>query len=100
MSESFTTQTFKTINELSSKKLPPTAPEAERSVLGCLLLDKDSILKIVDFIKPDDFYHDHHRFIFEAILELFITSEPIDLVTVSTKLQSQKNSILLEGQSI
>lgn len=71
-----------------SKRLPPTAPEAERSVLGCLLLDKESILKIADFMDPKDFYHDHHRFIYEAVLDLFHRSEPVDLVTVSTKLQS------------
>ena len=54
-----------------AKKLVPTAPEAERSVLGCLILDKDSILKIADFIEATDFYHDHHRFIYEAVLDLF-----------------------------
>lgn len=73
-----------------TKRLPPTAPEAERSVLGCLLLDKESILQIADFIEAGDFYHDHHRFIYEAILDLFHHSEPIDLVTVSTKLQGKE----------
>ncbi|MCF7917923.1 replicative DNA helicase [Candidatus Gracilibacteria bacterium] len=80
-----------------SKRLPPTAPEAERSVLGCLLLDKEAILKIADFIDPNDFYHDHHRFIYQAILDLFHRSEPIDLVTVSTKLQSQKHLEIIGG---
>ncbi|MCF7830668.1 replicative DNA helicase [Candidatus Gracilibacteria bacterium] len=80
-----------------SKKLPPTAPEAERSVLGCLLLDKDSILKIADFIEASDFYHDHHRFIFEAILALFHKSEPVDIVTVATKLQAQEKLELIGG---
>ncbi len=81
----------------SSKKLPPTAPEAERSVLGCLLLDKDAILKIADFIEATDFYHDHHRFIFEAIIDLFHKSEPVDIVTVATKLQAQEKLELIGG---
>ncbi len=80
-----------------AKKLVPTAPEAERSVLGCLLLDKDSILKIADFIEPMDFYHDHHRFIYEAVLDLFHKSEPIDLVTLATKLQSKDKLELVGG---
>ncbi len=70
-------------------KIVPQAPEAERAVLGCLLLDKDAVIKIIDFIQADDFYHDHHRFIYQAILDLFHHSEPVDLVTVSTKLQAQ-----------
>ncbi len=69
-------------------RMTPTAPEAERAVLGSILLDKDAILKISDFLEPTDFYHDHHRFIYEATLDLFSSSEPVDLVTVSTKLQS------------
>ncbi|MCF7812343.1 replicative DNA helicase [Candidatus Gracilibacteria bacterium] len=81
----------------TSKKLPPTAPEAERSVLGCLLLEKEAVLKIADFIDPADFYHDHHRFIYQAILDLFHRSEPVDLVTVSTKLQSQKKLETIGG---
>jgi len=73
---------------LVSAKLPPHSLEAERSVLGCLLLDKDAFLKIVDFLEAGDFYHDHHRFVYGAMMDLFHQSVPIDLVTVSTRLQS------------
>ena len=71
------------------KKSTPNSPEAERSVLGCLLLDKDSILKIADLLEPTDFYHDQHRLIYQSVISLFGKSQPIDLVTVATKLQSQ-----------
>lgn len=71
------------------KKSTPNSPEAERSVLGCLLLDKDSILKIADLLEPVDFYHDQHRLIYQSVISLFGKSQPIDLVTVATKLQSQ-----------
>lgn len=71
------------------KKTTPNSPEAERSVLGCLMLDKDAILQVADLLGPTDFYHNHHRYVFESISELFAKSQPVDLVTVATKLQSQ-----------
>jgi len=79
------------------KKVAPTSPEAERSVLGCLLLDKDAVVKIADLITKDDFYHDHHKFIFEVIIDLFNKSQPIDLVTVATALQAKKKLELIGG---
>jgi replicative DNA helicase len=79
------------------KKIAPFAPEAERSVLGCLLLDKDAMIKIADLITAQDFYHDHHKFIFEAALDLFHSSQPIDLVTVATKLQANRKLELIGG---
>ena len=78
-------------------KIAPAATEAERSVLGCFLLEKDSIIKVVDLIKPEDFYHDHHRFIYEVVLELFQLSQPIDLVTVATKLQAKNKLEIIGG---
>ena len=80
-----------------SKKTPPAAPEAERSVLGCVLLEKDAITKIADFLIVEDFYHDHHKFIFETMIDLFSRSEPIDLVTVATKLQAKKKLEIIGG---
>ena len=79
------------------QKMIPQALEAERSLLGCLLLDKESIIKVVDLLEPSDFYHDHHRFIYECVTALFKASEPIDLVTVSTKLQGQEKLELIGG---
>ncbi len=85
------------IPKVKNQKLAPTAPEAERSVLGCLLLDKDSMVKVGDLLVAEDFYHDHHKFIFEACRELFARSEPIDLVTVATKLQSRGKLEVIGG---
>lgn len=65
---------------------PPHSPEAERTVLGALLLDPDAILKVSDFLKPIDFYEPVHRRIYEAMFELYTQHVPIDFVTVSTKL--------------
>lgn len=78
-------------------KIAPHAPEAERSFLGCLLLDKDRILDVVDFMSPEDFYHDHHRYIYEAIMFLFQQSQPIDMTTVATQLHVDKKLDIIGG---
>lgn len=80
-----------------TSKIAPNAPEAERSFLGSLLLDKDAIIKVGDIIEPSDFYHDHHRFIYEAITELFGQAQPIDMTTVATKLQAMEKLELIGG---
>jgi replicative DNA helicase len=77
-------------NEKQIGKLPPQNIEAEQSLLGCLLLDKDSIFKIADMINPEDFYHSSHKNIFESIIELFNKQEPIDIITISNKLEEKK----------
>lgn len=71
-------------------KIPPQNIEAEQSVLGALLLDKDAIIKVADILKLDDFYREDHKVIFEAILELFEKRNPIDLVTLTDQLEKKK----------
>ncbi|HAU39381.1 TPA: replicative DNA helicase [Candidatus Peregrinibacteria bacterium] len=73
-------------------KIPPHNIEAEKSVLGSILLDKDSIIKVADMLEPDDFYYDNHKAIYKAILELFAKRIPIDILTLSTYLKD--NSLL------
>ena len=80
-------------------KLPPQSIEAEQSVLGSLLLSKKAIIKIADLIKPEDFYRDTHRFIFETMLELFEKNEPIDVLTVSTRLEAKDQLEKIGGSS-
>ena len=76
--------------------VPPHSLEAERSTIGSLLIDKDAIIKISDFLRSDDFYHDSHRMIYEAILSLYDKRIPIDIVTLSNFLED-KNQIQLIG---
>lgn len=83
--------------EILNKK-PPQNIEAEQSLLGCLMLDKHAIVKVADVISASDFYKDAHRDIFSAILELFEKMEPIDILSVSTKLR-EKNQIERIGGS-
>lgn len=79
-------------------KIPPQNNEAEQSVLGSLLIDKDAIVKIADIIKPHDFYKDIHGMIFEAMLEIYEKREPIDLLTLSNKLKEKNQLKIIGGQ--
>jgi len=79
-------------NKNSISKLPPQNLEAESSVLGCLMIDKDSIFKVADTLRPEDFYKDSHGIIYEAMRELYIHHEPIDILTLTSKLE-EKNQL-------
>lgn len=67
-------------------KVPPHSIEAEESVLGAMILDKDAITEVTDIIKDVDFYREAHKEIFGAIIELYNKNQPVDLVTVSDQL--------------
>lgn len=71
-------------------KLPPQDIEAEKSVLGAMLLDKNSIVNVADFLLPSDFYETKHQKIYSAIMELWSKGEPIDILTVSHILKLKK----------
>jgi replicative DNA helicase len=68
-------------------KVPPQAVELEEAVIGALMVEKDAIVSILDVIKPDSFYKDSHQKIFQAILDLSIRLEPIDILTVTQELR-------------
>lgn len=67
-------------------RVPPHSTEAEQSVLGSLLLDKDLLPDIAGKLKSEDFYMEQHREIYEAILDLSDQNKPVDLITVSEQL--------------
>ena len=71
----------------------------EQSLLGCLLIDKDAIIKIADIITADDFYKDSHRLIFEAMKGLYEKREPIDLLSLSSRLGEEKQLEIVGGRS-
>lgn len=70
-------------------KLPPQDIETERAVLGGLMIDPNAIIKIVDFILPSDFYKPVHQKIYEIIFDLFTNNQPVDILSVSTKLKEK-----------
>ncbi len=73
-----------------SIKVPPHSIEAEESVLGAVLLDKDAISIVAQFLLPDYFYNDNHAKIFTAILALYEKRKPIDLITLTEELKKKK----------
>ncbi len=69
-------------------KLPPQNQEAEQSILGSMLIDNESIHRVVEVLSADDFYREGHRRIFNAVIALYQRNEPSDLVTVTTELKT------------
>lgn len=73
-------------------KMMPHSVEAEQSVLGCMLIDNEVIIKITESIKPTDFYSEAHKTIYQVMFSLYEANQPIDFVTVVDKLE--KNNLL------
>ena len=80
-------------------RMPPQNLEAEQSVLGSLLIDKDAITKIADVLTPQEFYKDGHKIIYECMLELYGAKEPIDLLSLASKLEGKKQLENIGGRS-
>lgn len=75
-------------NELSQLgKLPPQATDLEEAVLGALMLEKDALTNVIDILRPESFYKEAHKEIYQAIYDLFQESEPIDILTVTSQLR-------------
>jgi len=72
------------------KNLPPHNSEAEQSVIGSILLDKEAMLKVADILVADDFYEEQHRAIFQTILDLFKDHKTIDILTLTNALEEKK----------
>ncbi len=83
-------------NKSSNLKLPPQNLETEASLLGCLLIDKEAIFKIADTLRQEDFYKDSHGIIYAAMRDLYSHHEPIDILTLTSKLD-QKNQLEAVG---
>lgn len=74
----------------SGVKVPPQDIEMERALLGALMLNQNAIYEVADLVGVDSFYAGKHRTIFDAMLALFAKGEPIDMVTLSSKLKERK----------
>src|SRR3990167_9776431 len=77
----------KTSQIFNANQLPPQNIEAEKSTLGAILLDKEAINRIADFLRPEDFYNRAHQLVFAGMFSLFEKREPIDLLSLSNKLE-------------
>src|SRR5690554_3475611 len=70
-------------------RVPPHNLEAEQAVLGAILLENDALISAVELVGPEDFYRAAHQRIFETMVRLSEEAEPIDLITLSTRLKDQ-----------
>jgi len=68
-------------------KLPPQALDLEEAILGALMLEKNALTAVVEFLRPEHFYSDQNKEIFTAIIDLFKASEPVDMRTVVAQLR-------------
>ncbi|MDD4412400.1 MAG: replicative DNA helicase [Patescibacteria group bacterium] len=80
-------------------KLPPQNLEAEYYVLGSILIDPQAIIKVADLINPDDFYKEAHSRIYEAMQDLFGRHEPIDILSLTSRLEERGKLEIVGGRS-
>jgi len=78
------------------QKIPPHSIEAEQSLLGALLIDKDSIINIADIVGTTDFYKDAHGLIYQSMKELYEKRDPIDILSLSNRLE-EKHKLEVEN---
>jgi replicative DNA helicase len=78
-------------------KLPPQARDLEEAVLGALMLEKNALNAVVEFLKPEHFYEERHKEIYSAIIDLFKASDPVDMRTVVNQLRKTAKIELVGG---
>ena len=75
---------------MAGGKVPPHSENAEQSILGALLLDRDAVVAVVEFLMPEHFYLPKHQKIFETIVDLYQEREPVDVVAVTERLKKKR----------
>ena len=78
-------------------KVPPHDTEAEQAVLGSMLTDQDAVIEAIEKLKPEDFYREDNKYIYEAMLNLYNKAEPIDIITVKSELISMGKFEVIGG---
>jgi hypothetical protein len=78
-------------------RIPPQNIEAEQAVLGCMLLDQSAVYTAVNILKDTDFYRKDHGEIFNAMLSLFMESQPIDVITVADNDMHRAKRTMIRG---
>ncbi|MBE6037381.1 MAG: replicative DNA helicase [Clostridiales bacterium] len=81
------------------ERIPPHSDEAEKSVLGAALLDREVLPELEAVLTPADFYSEMHKEIFDAILTLSRKNEPVDVLTVSEELKKRKTLEMVGGRA-
>ncbi|MCX6714929.1 MAG: replicative DNA helicase [Candidatus Uhrbacteria bacterium] len=81
------------------ERIPPQNLEAEQSLLGSLLIDKDAIVKVADRLQGDDFYRPAHQWVYETITELFERHDPIDILSLGNRLEEKGQLTQVGGRA-
>src|SRR3989344_5092954 len=79
----------KTAQNSKSYRVPPQNIESEKALLGAIMMRPGAIYEIVDIVTPHSFYSEKHKLVFEIMLELVGKSEPIDFLTMSSRLKEK-----------
>jgi len=79
------------------ERIPPQSIEAEQAALGAMLLEREAIARAVELLRPEDFYREAHRTIYNGILDLFNRNEPVDLITLGEWLKSREQLDAIGG---
>lgn len=82
-----------------TERIPPHSEEAEKSVLGSILLDKDAFFEVLEAVREDDFYSEMHKEIFRAAMGLYRRSEPVDILTVAEELKKRNTLEMVGGRA-
>ena len=90
---------MKSMGSTSQQKLPPQNIDAEQSLFGAVLLENEALSKALEILKPDDFYYESHRQIFQSMIEQFNKNEPSDLITITDTLKKRGSLELAGGAS-
>jgi replicative DNA helicase len=83
----------------SSFRIPPQNIDAEKALLGSILIKSDSLYEVLETINPESFYSDKHKIIFQSIIDLSDKNEPVDLLTLSSDLANKKLLESIGGES-
>ena len=81
---------MQTVDENFVKRIQPHSEEAERSVLGSMLMDRDAIVEAEDILTKEDFYQRQYGIVFEAMVELYREGKAVDLITLQNKLKEKE----------
>ena len=81
------------------EKVPPQNLEAERAILGAAMIDPDAMMEVSDKLRPEYFYKEAHKEIYDAALTLYRENEPVDLVTVAELLKRRKSLDAVGGRA-
>ena len=82
---------------LTQGKIPPNAVDLEKLVIGSFLIDKKGLDTSIELLKPEIFYDPRHQVIFEAIAQLYLKNEPVDMMMVINELRKEEKLSLAGG---